>query len=111
MLFVSIRRAPFADIPFSFAYIIPMKRYGSAITPEQTKVPKKVFAVMGALDGLCGIMQIFASTYLGGSLIILLSQVTGKMKVSKRLRTISPQQATIATTTKNAWPAMPHRNL
>lgn len=64
-----------ADIPVSFAYIIPMMRYGNAITPEQTSVPKKVFAVMGALDGLSGIMQIFASTYLGGSLIILLTQV------------------------------------
>lgn len=64
-----------ADIPVSFAYILPMMRYGNAITPEQTSVPKKVFAVMGALDGLSGIMQIFASTYLGGSLIILLTQV------------------------------------
>lgn len=64
-----------ADIPFSFAYILPMQRYGSSITVEQTSVPKKVFAVMGALDGLSGIMQIFASTYLGGSLIILLTQV------------------------------------
>lgn len=52
-----------------------MLRYGNAITPEQTSVPKRVFAVMGALDGLSGIMQIFASTYLGGSLIILLTQV------------------------------------
>lgn len=52
-----------------------MVRYGNAITPEQTSVPKKVFAVMGALDGLSGVMQIFASTYLGGALIILLSQV------------------------------------
>lgn len=65
----------FMYIPFSFAYIIPMLRYGNAITPEQTSVPKRFFAVMGALDGLSGIMQIFASTYLGGSLIILLSQV------------------------------------
>ncbi len=52
-----------------------MVRYGNAITPEQTSVPKRVFAVMGALDGLSGVMQIFASTYLGGALIILLSQV------------------------------------
>lgn len=53
-----------------------MVRYGSSITPEQTRVPKKVFAIMGALDALSGIMQIFASTYLGGSLLILLAQVT-----------------------------------
>lgn len=52
-----------------------MQRYGSSITPEQRSVPKKVFAVMGTLDGLSGIMQVFASTYLGGSLIILLTQV------------------------------------
>ena len=65
----------FMYIPFSFAYIIPMLRYGNSITPEQTSIPKRVFAVMGALDGLSGIMQIFASTYLGGSLIILLTQV------------------------------------
>lgn len=63
-----------ADIPFSFAYILPMQWFGSSITPEQRSIPKKVFAVMGALDGLSGIMQIFASTYLGGSLIILLTQ-------------------------------------
>eukprot|EP00752_Nemacystus_decipiens_P011032 g9801.t1 len=77
----------FVYIPFSFAYILPMMRYGTAITPEQTSVPKKVFAVMGALDGLSGIMQIFASTYLGGSLIILLTQaaIPISMFISKRL--------------------------
>lgn len=51
-----------------------MMWFGKNITPEQTRVPKKVFAIMGALDGLSGIMQVFASTYLGGSLIILLTQ-------------------------------------
>ncbi|CAM9732854.1 unnamed protein product [Sphacelaria rigidula] len=77
----------FMYIPFSFAYIIPMVRYGSSITPEQTRVPKKVFAVMGALDALSGIMQIFASTYLGGSLLILLAQaaIPISMVISKRL--------------------------
>ena len=34
----------------------------------------QVFAIMGALDGVSGIMQMFASTYLGGSLLILLTQ-------------------------------------
>ena len=53
----------------------PLLRCGNAITIEQTSFPKKVFAAMGALDGLCMVMQIFASTYLGGALIILLSQV------------------------------------
>ncbi|CBJ27236.1 conserved unknown protein [Ectocarpus siliculosus] len=77
----------FVYIPFSFAYIIPMMRYGDTITPEQTSVPKRVFAVMGALDGVSGIMQIFASTYLGGSLIILLTQaaIPISMVTSKRL--------------------------
>lgn len=73
-IFSRVDAVSLTDIPFSFAYILPVQRFGSAITREQTRVPKKVFAVMGALDGLCGIMQIFASTYLGGSLIILLTQ-------------------------------------
>jgi CRT-like, chloroquine-resistance transporter-like len=44
--------ATFVYIPLSFAYILPMVRYGSAITLEQRRVPKRVFAVMGALDGV-----------------------------------------------------------
>ncbi|KAJ0403829.1 hypothetical protein ATCC90586_000495 [Pythium insidiosum] len=64
----------FVYIPISFAYIIPMIKYGSAITLDQRSVPKKTFAVMGALDSMAGILQVFAATYLGGSLIILLGQ-------------------------------------
>ncbi|CAM9867500.1 unnamed protein product [Phaeothamnion confervicola] len=64
----------FAYIPFSFAYIIPMVRYGTAITPEQRAVPKRVFVVMAILDGIGGIMQILCATYLNGALLILLSQ-------------------------------------
>ncbi|TMW62398.1 hypothetical protein Poli38472_009891 [Pythium oligandrum] len=64
----------FVYIPISFAYIIPMIKYGTAITAEQRSVPKKTFAVMGGLDSVAGILQVFAATYLGGSLIILLGQ-------------------------------------
>jgi len=61
----------------SFAYIVPVAKYGwlnNAITPEQLALPKKPFAVMGLLDSMAGIMQIFAATYLDGPLLILLSQ-------------------------------------
>jgi hypothetical protein len=51
-----------------------MIKYGSAITPEQRSIPKRTFAVMGGLDATAGILQVFAATYLGGSLIILLGQ-------------------------------------
>jgi drug/metabolite transporter (DMT)-like permease len=63
----------FIYIPISFAYVIPAKKAG-IITPEQLAVPKKDFAVMGFLDCIAGIMQIFAATYLPGGLIILLLQ-------------------------------------
>ncbi|CAN0519275.1 unnamed protein product, partial [Scytosiphon promiscuus] len=46
-----------ADIPFSFAYILPMQRYGSSITAEQRSGPKKMFAVISAQDGLRDIRQ------------------------------------------------------
>ena len=45
------------------------------IPKEQLDMPKKPFVIMGALDSLASIMQVFASTYLTGPLIILLSQV------------------------------------
>lgn len=51
-----------------------MIKYGSAITWDQRSIPKRKFAVMGGLDSISGIMQVFAATYLGGSLIILLGQ-------------------------------------
>jgi hypothetical protein len=63
----------FVFIPVCFAYIIPMGMY-NLIPAEQFEVPKKVFAIMGTLDALAGIMQIFGSTYLPGPLIILLLQ-------------------------------------
>jgi hypothetical protein len=71
----------------SFAYIIPMIKYGHAITWDQQHIPKKKFAIMGALDSVAGILQIFAATYLGGSLLILLSQaaIPVSMAISKFL--------------------------
>ncbi|KAF1318175.1 Drug/metabolite transporter, partial [Globisporangium splendens] len=51
-----------------------MIKYGSAITWDQRSIPKHKFAIMGGLDSVSGIMQVFAATYLGGSLIILLGQ-------------------------------------
>ena len=80
----------FMFIPLSFAYIIPVAKFGlfnNAITPEQLSMPKKPFAVMGALDCLAGIMQTFASVYLPGSLLILLPQaaIPISMALSRRI--------------------------
>lgn len=80
----------FMFIPLSFAYIIPVAKFGlfnNAITPEQLSMPKKPFAVMGALDCLAGIMQTFASVYLPGSLLILLPQaaIPISMVLSRRI--------------------------
>ncbi len=76
----------FVYIPVCFAYIIPMAKYGY-IPAEQFEVPKRSFAIMGALDALAGIMQIFGSTYLPGPLIILLLQaaIPVSMIISKYL--------------------------
>lgn len=60
-------------VPCCFAYIIPAARKGW-IPKEQLEMPKKPFAVMGGLDAMAGIMQVFSATYLPGPLIILLSQ-------------------------------------
>lgn len=65
----------FVYIPLSFAYIIPMIKFGTAITPEQRAIRQWDFFVMGALDGVAGLMQSFCSTYIiSGSLLILLQQ-------------------------------------
>lgn len=59
-----------------------MVRYGKAITQEQQSISKGKFAVMGGLDSIAGIMQVFATTYLGGSLLILLSQAAIPISMS-----------------------------
>ena len=76
----------FVYIPVCFAYIIPMTYYDK-IPAEQFEVPKRTFAVMGALDAMAGIMQIFGATYLPGPLIILLLQaaIPVSMVISKYL--------------------------
>ena len=64
-------------VPLTFAYIIPVAKYGwfnNAITAEQLALPKRPFAIMGCLDCLATMMQIFASVYLPGPLLILLPQ-------------------------------------
>lgn len=63
----------FIFVPVCFAYIIPMARKG-VIPKEQLDMPQKPFVVMGGLDAVAGIMQVFATTYLPGPLVILLSQ-------------------------------------
>jgi hypothetical protein len=60
-------------VPCCFAYIIPAARKGW-IPKEQLEMPRKPFAVMGGLDAMAGIMQVFSATYLPGPLLILLSQ-------------------------------------
>ncbi|GMI00063.1 hypothetical protein TrVE_jg3166 [Triparma verrucosa] len=68
----------FMYIPLSFLYILPVAKFNllnGTISPEQLSLPKTPFAIMGFLDCLAGIMQIFAATYLPGPLLILLSQM------------------------------------
>eukprot|EP01006_Ploeotia_vitrea_P039074 TRINITY_DN66311_c4_g11_i2.p1 TRINITY_DN66311_c4_g11~~TRINITY_DN66311_c4_g11_i2.p1 ORF type:complete len:291 (-),score=134.03 TRINITY_DN66311_c4_g11_i2:7-879(-) len=73
-LFVNLLTT-FVYMPLSFAYILPMMRWGTLITKEATEIPKYKFAVMGLLDSLAGIMQTLSVNFLAnGSLVILLSQ-------------------------------------
>lgn len=76
----------FVFIPVCFAYIIPAVRNGF-IPKTQTELSKKSFAIMGGLDGIAGILQTFASTYLEGPLLILLGQaaIPVSMVISKYL--------------------------
>jgi len=80
----------FMYIPLSFSYIIPVAKFGwmnGSITKEQLDLPKKPFAIMGFLDCLAGIMQVFSATYLPGPLLILLSQsaIPISMMLSKNM--------------------------
>jgi drug/metabolite transporter (DMT)-like permease len=75
-----------AYVPISFAYIIPMLHWGNAITPEQTKIPKYKFLVMGMLDCLASAMQIFAVNFITNAGTIVLVQQSAipiSMAVSK----------------------------
>ncbi|TDH72167.1 hypothetical protein CCR75_000992 [Bremia lactucae] len=71
----------FVYIPISFAYILPMIKYGKAITWDHQNIPKHRFAIMGGLDSIAGTLQVFAATHLGGSLIILLGQAAIPMSM------------------------------
>jgi len=78
----------FVYVPVSFAYIIPMIQCGKQITQEQRDIRWYKWAIMGALDGVAGIMQTFATNYIySGSLIILLLQaaIPISMVISKFL--------------------------
>jgi drug/metabolite transporter (DMT)-like permease len=70
----------FIYVPVSFAYIMPAVRSGY-IPKEQAEMSKKPFFVMGALDAVAAIMQVFAATYLPGPLLILLSQAAIPMSM------------------------------
>ena len=76
----------FVYLPVCFCYIVPAVRYG-LIPKAQTELSKRSFAIMGGLDGVSGIMQTFAATYLGGPLLILLGQsaIPVSMVISKYL--------------------------
>ena len=67
----------FVYVPVCFLYIIPMQLFGSSITPEQTKIPKYKFAIMGCLDSISGIMSTFSLNYIpNASLVVLLGQAS-----------------------------------
>jgi len=73
-IFVSLM-STFIYVPASFVYIWPMLRWGTAITAEQRAIPQRVWCVIGLLDAVSGIMQVFATTYIyNKALLPLLSQ-------------------------------------
>lgn len=75
-----------AYVPISFAYIIPMIHCGTAITKEQTRIPKYKFLIMGMLDCVASAMQIFAVNFITNAGTIVLVQQSAipiSMAVSK----------------------------
>jgi len=68
-------------IPLCFGYVWPMTRFGTAITPEQLALPKRPFAIMGALDCMTSMMQTFCAVYLPGTLLVLLPQAAIPMSM------------------------------
>lgn len=76
----------FFYVPLCFLYIVPMRRFGSAISDEQTQIPKHKFAVMGLMDAAAGLMQVFAVNYItNASMLVLLQQaaIPISMAISK----------------------------
>ena len=66
--------ASFLYIPLSFAYIIPMSKFGSTIPATHFAMNKWPFFVMGALDSISTCMQVLCTIYLPGKLLVLLPQ-------------------------------------
>jgi drug/metabolite transporter (DMT)-like permease len=67
----------FLFIPITFAYILPAYRYGwfqQSISQDQWTMSLRPFAIMGALDCVAGMMQVFCAVYLPGPLLVLLPQ-------------------------------------
>lgn len=62
-----------------FCYIFPVSYFGwfhnSIPASHLTTMSKKPFMVMGLLDAMAGAMQVLATVYLPGTLIVLLPQV------------------------------------
>jgi drug/metabolite transporter (DMT)-like permease len=75
-LFVNLLTT-FAYLPVSLAYVLPVQHTRpDIITPEARAVPQKVWAIMGGLDSIAGIMQSLSTAKLSksGALIVLLTQ-------------------------------------
>ncbi len=63
-------------LPACFAYIWPMIKWGTQITPDQQAIPKKLFFYMGFLDALAGIIQTISVNYIAnGTLVFLVTQM------------------------------------
>ena len=76
----------FVYVPVSFAYILPMLKWGTAITDEARRIPKRKFAVMGCLDSLAGIMQTFAVNYItnrGWNILLQQAAIPVSMAISR----------------------------
>ena len=63
-------------IPLSFAYVYPMWFYRpDIITEEQCNIPKYKFGIMGSLDSIAAVMNMFATTFItNAGIIVLISQ-------------------------------------
>jgi len=74
-------------IPVSFAYVIPMAYYRpDIITEDQLAIPKYKFGIMGTLDSIASVMNMFATTFItNAALIVLISQsaIPISMAISK----------------------------
>mmetsp|Transcript_10622 Transcript_10622/g.17581 ORF Transcript_10622/g.17581 Transcript_10622/m.17581 type:complete len:564 (-) Transcript_10622:155-1846(-) len=75
----------FIFIPLLFAYILPAYTFGwfhQSISEEQWRLSgTRPFIIMGGLDCLAGMMQVFAAVYLPGPLLVLLPQAAIPMSM------------------------------